>query len=254
MIGGETKIMSFIDKILYILYPEKCAFCGKVMPHSETGVYICPECMDKIRFCVNESCCSICGTPIDQDKNICGECFDLKKSGGSMNYDRIISACVYDENTKGGILNFKRGFASGSYKTFGGMIAASVSVKLKKIDLIAAVPPRKERMRNPGFDQCDILAAEVSKRLEIPYRKNILRRVRETTKQTSLSGDMRRENLFGAFEVKIDPGFINKKNILVIDDVKTTGSTFNECARALKEKGAAHVYGASVAETDFENS
>ena len=246
--------MSIIKKILCIIYPERCVFCGKIMPYSKTGVYVCGDCLKKVRFCVNESCCSVCGVPVESGKNICAECLTMKRSGSSMNYDKIISVCVYDENTKEGILKFKLGNAAGAYASFAGMLAPVISASFKKIDLIAAVPPRKERMRNFGFDQCHIIAKAVSKKIGVPYKKNVLRRVRETEKQSSLGGDMRRENLFGAFEAKIDPNFINKKNILVIDDVKTTGSTFNECARALKEKGAAHVYGASVAETDFEKS
>ncbi len=244
--------MSFIDKILFVFYPGKCAFCGELMPYSKTGVYICGDCLKSIRFCVNEKCCPICGVPIVNDKKICDECFSLKKNGTSVSYDKIVSSCIYDKSTKNGILKFKTGAAGGSYSTFAGIIAPIVRSSLKNIDLIVAVPPRKERMIRSGFDQCHVLADKISKLLDIPYKKNAMRRIRETGKQSSLSGEMRRENLKGVFEAVIDRGIIKNKNILVIDDVKTTGSTINECAAALKKKGAAHVYGAVIAETNLE--
>ena len=246
--------MKLTDKILYWFYPAICAFCGKIMAYSKTGVYICPECMEKLRFCVNEKCCYVCGSPVENENyGLCHECFSIRHSGSRMYYDRIISVCVYDENSRNGIVKFKKGINSGSVSTFAGIIAAVAQSNLKDFDFVAAVPPRKKRMRELGFDQCHILALKIAKILNIPYVKNILYRTRNSEKQTNLSGEQRRENLSGAFEVKINPDRIKNKRILIIDDVKTTGSTINECARALKEKGAAVVCGATIATTSHDN-
>ena len=242
-------VLKLFDKVLSWLYPCSCAFCNEKMAYSTTGVYICSECMEKLRFCIKENCCSICGAPVDKEYNLCGECFSLKQNGESMYYDRIVSVCVYDENSRDGIIRFKRGLNPGSVSTFAGIMAAVIQNSGKKFDLVAAVPPRKKRMREFGFDQCHLLAMKTAQILELPYIKNTLYRVKESEKQTELNEKNRRENLSGTFGVKINPDKINGKRILIIDDVKTTGSTINECARALKEKGAAAVCGASIAIT-----
>ncbi len=255
--------MNFLDRILFYVYPGACAFCGALMPHSKTGVYICPECMEKVRFCARGSCCSICGAPLEfaaaEDKRrgtICPECFSMRRSGARRSFDRIIAACAYDENSSGGIIKYKRGRSLGSASTFAGIIAANISGRLPdiKFDFVAAVPPRRARIREIGFDQCDLLARKTAKALGVPYIKGAFKRAREGKKQTELSGDERRENLAGAFETRLGADRLKGKTILVIDDVKTTGSTMEECARVLKEKGAAYVCGAAIAATGREIS
>ncbi len=248
--------MNFLDRILFYVYPGACAFCGALMPHSKTGVYICPECMEKVRFCARGSCCPICGAPLDAEPAedgrraaLCPECFSLRRGGVRRSFDRIIAACAYDENSSGGIIKYKRGLSLGSASTFAGIIAANIRGRLPdiKFDFVAAVPPRRARIREVGFDQCDLLARKTAKALGVPYVKGALKRAREGKKQTELSGDERRANLAGAFETRLGADKIKGKTILVIDDVKTTGSTMEECARALKDKGAAYVCGAAIA-------
>ncbi len=242
------------DRVSLLFYPPACAFCGSVMPRSETGVYICPDCMSKLRFCVNENCCSVCGVPVpDHSSELCPECFNRRTAGHPPHYNRIVSACVYDDAAKGGILRYKSGAESGSAATFAGLIAAVAGSAFTKTkpDLVGAVPPRRQRMLQLGFDQCHAVAKLTARRLGLPYVKNMLTRSRDSRKQTELSGSERRTNLSGAFELNVPPDKIRGRSILLIDDVKTTGSTIDECARVLKERGAARVYGASVAITDF---
>lgn len=242
------------DRISLLFYPPACAFCGRIMPRSKTGVYICPDCMSELRFCVNEDCCSICGAPVsDSGHHLCSECFNRRAAGHRTHYNRIISACVYDDAAKGGILRYKSGAESGSATTFAGLIAAVAGSAFENagLDLVGAVPPRRQRMLGLGFDQCHALAKLTARRLGLPYVKNMLIRRRDCRKQTELSGNERRVNLSGAFGLNVSPDKIRGRSVLIIDDVKTTGSTFDECARVLKEKGAARVYGASVATTDF---
>lgn len=244
--------MHIIDGILYCLFPNICGFCDELMPHSNTGVYICDECMQRVRFCVKEHCCKICGSPMpDTNYKICGSCFANKSAGVPVYYEAITAACVYDDKSSRGILRFKKGDCLGAAGTFAGLINAMVLENFKnvKFDLVAAVPPRHERMRSPGFDQCHVLAYKTAKLMGITYKKNMLKRVRRVQKQTSLGRSERQQNLSGAFALSIPSDDISDRTILVIDDVTTTGATMNECARVLKEGGAKAVYGAAIAVT-----
>ncbi len=144
----------------------------------------------------------------------------------------------------------------GAADTFGNITAAGIRGRCPgtEFDFVTAVPPRKARLREIGFDQCDILAMKTAKALGVPYIKNAMKRVKETGKQTELSQEERRSNLRGTFALGIDPRKIRGKSLLVIDDVKTTGSTLEECASVLKEKGAAYVCGATIAATAAEGA
>jgi len=110
----------------------------------------------------------------------------------------------------------------------------------EKPDLIIPVPLHKKRLRQRGFNQALELA-----RLFFPGEKRriqptILLRSRWTTPQTGLDGKHRRRNLAGAFQVR-DARRVQGQRILLIDDVLTTGSTVNECARVLRQNGAGNV-------------
>ncbi len=244
--------MNIINRTLSCLFPNICGFCDEIMPHSKTGVYICDECMERVRFCVKEHCCEICGSPMqDADHKICESCFANISAGAPVYYKAITAVCVYDDKSSRGILRFKAGGCLGTAETYAGLINAMVSENFKnvKFDLAAAVPPRHERMRSPGFDQCHLLAYKTAKLMGITYKKNMLKRVRRVQKQTSLGRSDRQQNLNGAFALRIPSDYISGRTILVIDDVTTTGATMNECARVLKGSGAKAVYGAAIAVT-----
>jgi ComF family protein len=114
------------------------------------------------------------------------------------------------------------------------------------LDAVTFVPlfPRKQRERT--YNQSHLLAAELAPRLRCPLLTRCLRRVRYTATQTHLSMDERAANVRGAFAVS-DPDWVAGRNLLLVDDVMTTGATVSECARVLKEAGAGRVYVITVA-------
>ena len=116
-----------------------------------------------------------------------------------------------------------------------------------EFDAVVSVPPRKKR-RKDNYDQASALGKEVAKRLSLPYISNSLYQTREIKKQSSLTFDARIKNVKDAFKVR-KPDKIKAKTILLIDDVRTTGSTLNECGKALKEAGAYRVYSATAGTT-----
>ena len=109
-----------------------------------------------------------------------------------------------------------------------------------EIDEIMPVPLHPSRKRMRGYNQAEILAAELSIRTGIPLRNNALFRIKKTVPQKELDDEGRRRNLMGAFGVSTD--WIPCRNVLLIDDIYTTGSTVERCAKMLKKAGVQNVY------------
>jgi len=107
-------------------------------------------------------------------------------------------------------------------------------------DMILPVPLHKKRLRQRKFNQAGLLASNCFPELQRIIRTDVLFRSRQTQPQTGLSGKERRKNLSKAFSLKKTPE-VKGKNILLIDDVFTTGSTVNECAKVLRKAGAKQI-------------
>jgi ComF family protein len=103
-----------------------------------------------------------------------------------------------------------------------------------------------KRLRERGFNQAFLLVKELNKRTGIPYTERTLRKIKDTPYQMTLKKRERRKNLSRAFQVK-DRGVIKGKAVMLVDDVYTTGTTVNECSRALRTGGAERVTVLTVA-------
>ena len=239
--------MNILSRLVNLVYPSKCSFCGKLISFQKSGINICSECMDKIKFCASRKRCKVCGTPLGNPRyRFCQSCFRKAKSNICTYYNGITAAVEYDRNSKRGILNLKHARSLSSVNTFSNLITAMVKNDFGGVnfDYITAIPPRRQRMKEIGFDQSGALAKKTAKLLSVKYYPNLFKRIRQTSKQTDLSSFERQQNLNDN---------IQGKTILVIDDVTTTGATFNECARVLKLSGAKAVYCAAIATTEKNN-
>jgi ComF family protein len=124
-------------------------------------------------------------------------------------------------------------------------------------DLVTAVPLHPARQRERGYNQADLLARAFGRMIGVPVGSAVLRRVRHTRPQVSLNAAQRRENMQDAFAAATptqlskrqgDDGlFVSGRRVLVIDDVRTTGSTLEACSLALKAAGASSVWGFTLA-------
>jgi len=108
------------------------------------------------------------------------------------------------------------------------------------------IPLEKKKLKWRGFNQAEEIGKELSKFLKISLLNNVLAKIKETPPQVELSDEERKENIKGAFAVRNEELIKNKK-ILLVDDVYTTGSTMEECARVLKTAGAKEIIGTVVA-------
>ena len=112
--------------------------------------------------------------------------------------------------------------------------------------ILIPVPMEKKKMKNRGYNQSEELAKELSKILQIPLSLNNLIKIKQTLPQIKLSAKERQENLKNAFSIN-NPEELKNKKIFLVDDVYTTGSTMEECAKTLKESGAKQVWGIAIA-------
>lgn len=118
------------------------------------------------------------------------------------------------------------------------------------IDLVVPIPLHHLKKAERGFNQSYYIAKGISTATGIPLNARAVKRVRFTQSQTTMTLKEREENIDGAFKVRKTEK-VKGKNILLVDDVMTTGATISECGRVLLEVGASRIYAATVALADY---
>ena len=234
------KIFEFLRNILF---PPKCVFCERILEPNQ-HLRVCGNCGDDIEFCTDSVCCEKCGKPIlgFGKKKLCYFCLNR----GTKYVDRIVSVFIYEGRVKDSVVKFKTHGYRGHGEVFARSVLAEILQEYHGIefDFVCGVPPHHKK--KSGSDQVRILCKRIARQLKIPYETNLFRRLRKTVKQSELGFENRLENMRNSLKVKEDTR-IYGATVLLIDDVCTTRATIMECARALKEGGAKHVYAATVA-------
>ncbi len=224
------------EGLMDLLYPEgiSCYLCGdKIRGQHSYGV--CPVCRKDFIF-VGEKSCSMCGKQLDR-AGLCSDCRSFRHY-----FDRAYSLCVYDGKVKEWIYSFK--YAGRSYlaRPFGRMMAERIKeIGMDRwVDCVVPVPLHRKKQRQRGYNQSRLLADVISRELGMGKARDLLKRIRETPPLSGLTRLQRMETMEGAFYMNGKEAAV--KNVLLIDDIYTTGSTVNQCARALKEGGLVRVY------------
>ena len=231
--------------LLRLLYPPKCVFCDKVMEHEHFAV--CDACRENIPY--NTRACKVCGTPLDTVYGdlLCPTCRKRRRG-----FKKVYAPFIYKGVVRQSILGFKfRG-----KKGRGATLAAFIFLKLKeenapRPDVITFVPMHYIRLGMRGYNQSKLLARALGEIMNVPV-VTTLRKTKHTLPQSKLSGQARIQNLQNVYK-PVDPEQFRGKTILLIDDVITTGTSLERCARVLKKAGAGEVYGATVAATPFNH-
>lgn len=227
--------MSKIEKFIKQVFPEytKCIICSKELNEDKLFT-ICDECLPSIPFIEGNSCIK-CGAPLHSDYIICLNCKDNPKY-----FEKNISVLSYTGAIPMLIQNFKFDKMKYLGKPFSEMIALKLKEEELPIDLIMPVPLHKDRRKERGYNQAELLLQELSE-FNIPIIKDNLIRIRYNPQQAVLSKTERISNLEGAFKV-LNKAEIKNKNILIVDDIYTTGSTLNSVSKTLIEAGANKVF------------
>ena len=215
------------------LYPPRCCNCDR------RGFVLCDECFNAIEK-MSKTVCNKCGYPIRHQNTLCEEC-SLERPF----YTQMRSWANYSGPLKTAIhsLKYKRNLALGC------ILAKPLVNMVKKyewqIDLVVPIPLSPSRLRSRGYNQAALISRYLASSLNIPHSSNAVRRIRNTTTQTVMDVNKRFTNLLDAFYA--NPATLKKRNVLIIDDVITTGATMKNCTNALLKAGAANIYCLSVA-------
>jgi ComF family protein len=230
-----------IQTVLNLLFPQNCIFCSG--DRREGGEYLCRTCFNDIGL-IHAPICFTCGVPADisyeypQDEFICGVCrqspykFDQARSLG--HYDTVLRQLIH---------HFKYQKQLGVLSDIDCLLEKYFSEYEKEYSglTVSPIPLHFNKMRERGFDQAFLLAHQVAGVLHAPLESELLKLISVTSPQATKTKAERAQNIKGAFEVN-RPEMVSGKNVLLVDDVFTTGATANEAAKTLKKAGAGKVY------------
>ena len=229
--------------MLDMLYPRNCTACGQ--PPTPPLDYLCWDCLSGT-LKVEPPFCAVCGDPVAGDVQHSYVCFSCSREMPA--FDRARSAVRYDGAVAGALRNLKYNSALWMVNDLSFLLYKCVQAEFHDVefDAVTAVPLHPSRYRARGFNQSAVLAEKLARRMSVPFRAGLVRRIRPTDTQTGLTAPQRTDNVCGAFKTGL---FFRPRGrkVLLVDDVMTTGATVNACAKALKQGGAAAVYVVTVA-------
>lgn len=239
--------MSFLRRILDLLLPADCSFCRSPIGNSAIPRF-CRQCwgdFSPVRGPVCPSCGRPFGSPEALSRSPAHVCLTCRKS--PPHYDQALAAGLFEGPLREAIHVYKYRPVRSLGRPLAEWMTGQVRVTAP-LDTVMPVPLHAKRLRRRGFNQALLLAHGVAERFHIPLVHDNLVRVRFTRPQIELSGHERTVNVQGAFRLA-RPDDVEGKRVLLIDDVFTTGATMNECAKVLKEAGAASVIALTLART-----
>jgi ComF family protein len=237
--------------LLELLLPTRCVMCQHLGKKT-----VCDACLAGLDA-VGERHCLRCGRRRETlfASPDCGECF-----GDSIGVKRARSAYIYNATGRALLAEFKfhkrigAGLAliEGLTAWVGGGLPTVFDDPELSCGLVVPVPLHAARIRARRFNQAELAARSVARRLSIQCAPQALARIRETPSQVGLSANQRRENVRGAFAVpEAQRKLIAGRSVLLIDDLMTTGATLAACARALRKGGSGAVYGLTLFSTYY---
>ena len=223
---------SFISELVFqageIVFPRKCIFCGSVIEEKK-DIFACNECENRI-------------TPDEG-----GVCFEAQ----GENAEYVISPFIYESDVRRAIISFKFSDMAFYGKTLAYFMNKALCevLKYENFDFIIPVPMYKNNLKKRGYNQAAVLAENICVAAAEYDCENLIR-VKDSGAQSMRTAIERADALKDCFVCICG---VEGKNILLVDDVYTTGATINHCARTLKNMGAARVVGLTCAKRNTEN-
>jgi ComF family protein len=220
---------------LDLLYPPRCAVCGR------HGDFLCAACYDGLPLADGPRC-DACWLPASWGD--CRACAQHEPA-----FTALRSAFRYVDDVRTLVHAFKYGGQSSLAPSLAApMLDAYVSGGLHA-EVIVAVPMTGLRQRRRGYNQAALLARQLSRALDLPYSDALRRRGFAGQQARSSGADERRRNVAGVFSVA-KPQAIEYQRVLLVDDIATTGATLDACARSLLDAGARDVVALTLARED----
>jgi ComF family protein len=223
---------------LGLVYAEVCQLCKSERAGPDNG-FVCGKCWSHVRF-IRPPFCERCGLPFQGEISTsftCANCQDLR-----LYFSSARSAVVAKTVVLEAIHRFKYSQALWFEAFLADLLVREAAPALSDggWDFLVPVPLHPLKLREREFNQAERLAIPLSRATNIPVNKSFLRRILPTATQTLLSREQRAANMKNAFAVRAGTR-LDKKRVVLVDDVFTTGATTNACAQALCGAGAAAV-------------
>jgi ComF family protein len=227
-----------------LLFPPVCGVCGRDLEKGEDP--LCQRCREDFpRW--EERICRVCGVPLPDGGARCDVCRRRRRAFGFCR-----SAGIYDGGLRTAILQLKYGGREALARPLGLFLAECFyrRPELRRAQVLVPVPLHFVKRQARGFNQAELLALSLAKAVGLPVEARALTRARWTRAQAGLGREERLLNVESAFVVK-GPGAFDGRRVLLVDDVCTTGSTLEACARALRSAGALRVDALTLARDVF---
>ncbi len=218
---------------LDLIFPPRCAGCGR------TGEWFCANCVASLQL-IRPPLCARCGQATD-DTAPCTSC-RMHPLPDALTGLRAVAR--YQGGLRQAIHALKYEQIAVLAEPLGTLLADYLKVQALAVNLIVPVPLHPAREEERGYNQSALLAKVISQRASIPLDTRIIVRGRDTPPQVGLGESERRANMVGAFRCL---GRLDGAQVLIVDDVCTTGATLSECAVALKAAGAVTIWGLTLA-------
>lgn len=231
---------TLVQALKAILWPQRCIFCGDLI--FDNAKCTCEKCLDSLPY-VSGKICFKCG----REKSECA-C-----SSATLYYDKAIAPLYFENNVRKCI----HGLKFRMYKDYAQPLSEYMTDVMGKyyndenFDFIVCVPLHEKDKRKRKFNQSEELARHISRKTGIEFKANLIKKIYRTDKQSGTRDFERFGNVFGVFDIDKKEN-LDGKNILLIDDVETTGSTLSECGKMLFLAGAQKVCCLSVAVTKIK--
>lgn len=225
-----------IEYFLWLIFPQRCAVCNKIIVKDR---HLCKECAENIERI--EKICTVCGS----DKKYCvckRRVFHFRGSTAVFNHGDFSKQAI----------NFFKFRGNSEISNF---LSSEMILNIKenfpdiRFDYVVPVPMHPFKRFIKGFNHSELLAKKIAKGLEVPYASP-LKKLKYYSTQHRSTYQKRRENVKGLFLSEN----IYAKNVLLVDDIKTTGATLDECARQLMFSGAQNVYCATAISNNYRKS
>ena len=217
---------------LELLFPSSCLGCG------QRGELLCRECQSALPW-IEPPLCERCGWPLLGEAS-CRQC------RGWTELDGLRSPFRFEGLIRQAVHSLKYENLKAVARPLAGILADYVWENPMPAGLLVAVPLHSRRLRERGYNQSGLVAAELGRLLDLPVAEGVVVRHRHTPAQAEAdSAERRRHNVARAFAARGEG--LQGKGVLLVDDVCTTGATLESCAAALKAGGAASVWALTIA-------
>lgn len=232
-------------KIMDTVFPKhlKCIFCGDEL--EDLNHFDCCEKCFKSLPKIDEDCCVRCGDKMPElSSGVCENCH-----ANNFSFDLARSVFVYDDKVRPVVYKLKYNSAKYLVEPLAYFLYTKLAEIGWKIDIVTSIPLHKNRVKARGYNQAKELALQMSKFADLPYKDLAVRGV-DNPSQTSLTFSARKDNVKDIFSLNKEDA--KGKNILIIDDIYTTGATVDEMAKLLRNR-ANKIYVLTLAHSHIKN-